>query len=148
LLFARLAVLVGGADLEAIERVTNPEGRLDVLELIAELVDQSLVQALGEAAEPRFEMLETIREFAVESWRTVERQRTSAPRTRPITWNWPKAAMRRSPPLVRSSGWTGSAARTTISGGAPPFPTTSRCGNRLADGPSAHQLLVYERQRQ
>jgi hypothetical protein len=29
-------------------------------------VDQSLVQALGEAAEPRFEMLETIREFAVE----------------------------------------------------------------------------------
>jgi predicted ATPase len=66
LLFARLAVLVGGADLEAIERVTNPEGRLDVLELIAELVDQSLVQALGEAAEPRFEMLETIREFAVE----------------------------------------------------------------------------------
>jgi tetratricopeptide (TPR) repeat protein len=29
-------------------------------------VDQSLVQAMGEAAEPRFGMLETIREFAVE----------------------------------------------------------------------------------
>jgi predicted ATPase len=65
-LFARLAVFVGSADLEAIERVTNPEGRLDILDLIAELVDQSLVQALGEAAEPRFGMLETIREFAVE----------------------------------------------------------------------------------
>ena len=66
LLFARLAVFVGSADLEAIEQVTNPEGRLDILELIAELVDQSLVQAVGEAAEPRFGMLETIREFAVE----------------------------------------------------------------------------------
>jgi predicted ATPase len=66
LLFARLAVFVGSADLEAIEQVTNPEGRLDTLDLIAELVDQSLVQALGEAAEPRFGMLETIREFAVE----------------------------------------------------------------------------------
>jgi predicted ATPase len=66
LLFARLAVFVGSADLEAIEQVTNPEGRPDMLDLIAELVDQSLVQALGEAAEPRFGLLETIREFADE----------------------------------------------------------------------------------
>ncbi len=66
LLFARLAVFVGSADLEAIEQVTNGERRLDILDLIAELVDQSLVQALAEAAEPRFGMLETIREFAVE----------------------------------------------------------------------------------
>jgi predicted ATPase len=66
LLFARLAVFVGSADLESIEQVTNPESRLDTLGLIAELVDQSLVQALGEAAEPRFGMLETIREFAGE----------------------------------------------------------------------------------
>jgi predicted ATPase len=65
-LLARLAVFAGSADLEAIERITNPEGRLDILDLIAELVDQSLVQALGEAAEPRFAMLETIREFADE----------------------------------------------------------------------------------
>jgi predicted ATPase len=61
-----LAVFAGSADLEAIEQVTNSEGRLDILELIAELVDQSLVQALGEAAEPRFGMLELIREFAGE----------------------------------------------------------------------------------
>ncbi len=66
LLFARLAVFVGSADLVAIEQVTNREGHLDTLDLIAELVDQSLVQALGEAAEPRFGMLETIREFAFE----------------------------------------------------------------------------------
>ena len=65
-LFARLAVFSGSADLGAIEQVTNSEGRLDILELIAELVDQSLVQALVEAAEPRFGMLELIREFAGE----------------------------------------------------------------------------------
>jgi tetratricopeptide (TPR) repeat protein len=66
LLFARFAVFADSADLDAIEQITNPEGRLDILDLIAELVDQSLVQAVGEAAEPRFAMLETIREFAVE----------------------------------------------------------------------------------
>jgi predicted ATPase len=52
LLFARLAVFVGSADLGAIEQVTNRGGRLDTLDIIAELVDQSLVQALAEAAEP------------------------------------------------------------------------------------------------
>jgi predicted ATPase len=66
LLFARLAVFVGGAELEAIEHVTNAEGSLDPIELIADLVDQSLVRVIGDAAEARFGMLETIREFAVE----------------------------------------------------------------------------------
>lgn len=65
-LFARLAVFVGSADLEAIEQVTNPDGRLNTLDVLADLVDESLVRAAGEAAEPRFGMLETIREFAVE----------------------------------------------------------------------------------
>ena len=65
-LFARLAVFVGGAELEAIEHVANPDGRLDTIELIADLVEQSLVRAIGDAAEARFGMLETIREFAVE----------------------------------------------------------------------------------
>jgi predicted ATPase len=65
-LFARLAVFVGSADLEAIEQVVDPDGKLNTLELLGDLVDESLVQAVGEAAEPRFGMLETIRGFAVE----------------------------------------------------------------------------------
>ena len=65
-LFARLGVFVGSADLEAIEQVTNPDGGLDPLDVLADLVDESLVRAAGDAAEPRFGMLETIREFAVE----------------------------------------------------------------------------------
>ncbi|HEX9738087.1 MAG TPA: adenylate/guanylate cyclase domain-containing protein [Candidatus Limnocylindria bacterium] len=56
-LFARMAVFVGGATLEAAEHVA--EADLDTLQ---SLVDRSLVRRTGE----RFWMLETIREFAVE----------------------------------------------------------------------------------
>ena len=66
MLLARLAVFVGSADLQAIEQVTNPDGRLATLDLLADLVDESLIRTTGEAAQPRFGMLETIREFAVE----------------------------------------------------------------------------------
>lgn len=65
-LFTRLAVFVGSADFEAIDHVANPDGRLNILELLSDLVEQSLVQAVGDAPEPRFGMFETIREFAVE----------------------------------------------------------------------------------
>jgi predicted ATPase/class 3 adenylate cyclase len=64
-LFALLSVFAGGCTLEAAEAVCNPGGTLDVLEGIASLVDKSLVRQHGEE-EPRFSMLETIREFAGE----------------------------------------------------------------------------------
>jgi predicted ATPase/class 3 adenylate cyclase len=66
-LFARLSVFVGGADLEATEGVANPDGDLgaDLLDRLASLIDRSLVrQTETEAGEPRFGMLETIREYA------------------------------------------------------------------------------------
>jgi predicted ATPase/transcriptional regulator with XRE-family HTH domain len=68
-LFRRLGVFVGGCTLGAAERVCEVTGDvgLDVLDGIASLVDQSLVQQ-GESAtgEPRFVMLETLREYALE----------------------------------------------------------------------------------
>ncbi len=75
-LFARLGVFVGGWTLEAAEAVApwnvatlEPS---NVLDGIAALVDQSLVQQIeGLDDEPRFVMLETIREYALE--RLVER---------------------------------------------------------------------------
>ena len=65
-LHPRLSVFMGGFTLEAAERVAGA-GELDVLEGIASLVDRSLLREAEEAGgEPRFSMLETIREFARE----------------------------------------------------------------------------------
>jgi predicted ATPase len=68
-LFARLGVFVGGCTLEAAEGVCNADHNLPVemLDGLAALVDKSLLkQAGGAAGEPRFTMLETIREYALE----------------------------------------------------------------------------------
>ena len=68
-LFARLAVFVGGCSLEAAEAVCGggDDPPPDVLEDLALLVDKSLLrQAEGPDGEPRFGMLETIREYAAE----------------------------------------------------------------------------------
>ena len=64
-LFARLSVFAGGCSLEAAEAICNPDGVPDVLEGLASLVDQSLLRQVGDD-EPRFSMLETIREYAAE----------------------------------------------------------------------------------
>ncbi len=67
-LLRRLAAFVGGCTLEAVDAVCVPaELDLDALDGIAALVDQSLVRR-DEAVhgEPRFLMLETIREYALE----------------------------------------------------------------------------------
>jgi predicted ATPase/DNA-binding XRE family transcriptional regulator len=67
ILFRRLAVFAGGCSLEVAEAVVNPEGTRNVFPGIAGLVDKSLLrQHEGEDGEPRFWMLETVREFAQE----------------------------------------------------------------------------------
>ena len=60
-LFARLAVFAGGCTLEAAEEVAGAE--LDTLE---SLLDKSLVRRTDSESGPRFWMLETIREYALE----------------------------------------------------------------------------------
>ncbi len=66
-LFAQLSVFVGGSGLAAAEAVCNPEDAVDVLGGLESLVDKSLLQrAPGPGEEPRFGMLETIREYAAE----------------------------------------------------------------------------------
>jgi predicted ATPase/class 3 adenylate cyclase len=67
-LLGRLSVFVGGWTVDAAERVCSPdELGVDAFDALAALVDQSLVRR-EEAAhgEPRFMMLETIREYAAE----------------------------------------------------------------------------------
>jgi predicted ATPase/serine/threonine protein kinase len=80
--FRRLSVFVSGFTLEAAEAVTNAMGDLDVevFDAVASLVDKNLVlQGETRGDEPRFRMLETIREYAAE----------------PLTTNREKAAIHR-----------------------------------------------------
>ena len=82
-LFRALAVFVGGWSLDAAERVASGEGPVasgesvtslpaphyplrDPLERLESLVDKSLVRQASLSGEPRFSMLETIREFGLE----------------------------------------------------------------------------------
>ncbi len=67
MLYAYLAVFVGGFMLEDAEAVCRSENTLDILEGIASLVNNSLLRQEETASgEPRFRMLETIREYALE----------------------------------------------------------------------------------
>jgi predicted ATPase/DNA-binding CsgD family transcriptional regulator len=68
-LFRQLGVFVGGFSLEAATAVATGIGipGENVLDSVASLVDVSLVQAInGTSAEPRYHLLETLREFAVD----------------------------------------------------------------------------------
>ena len=68
-LFRRVAAFAGGCTLEAVEAVCNTREDLgvDVLDGMASLVDKSLVQQVETpGTEPRFVMLDTVREYGVE----------------------------------------------------------------------------------
>lgn len=64
LLFRRLAVFSGGATFEAIEEVCNIGDDLDILNEIESLLDKNLIRQIEQDNDIRFEMLETIRDFA------------------------------------------------------------------------------------
>jgi predicted ATPase/class 3 adenylate cyclase len=67
ILFRRLAVFAGGCTLEAAEAVGNHDGALDAFSGVERLCEQSLLRhEAGADGEPRFTMLETIREYALE----------------------------------------------------------------------------------
>jgi predicted ATPase/DNA-binding XRE family transcriptional regulator len=80
-LFRRLAVFVGGCPLEAVEQLLDSGGRLppesNMQDLLASLVDKNLLRSesgpaqeaeggAGAEREPRYVMLETIREYGLE----------------------------------------------------------------------------------
>jgi predicted ATPase/DNA-binding CsgD family transcriptional regulator len=68
MLFRRLAVFSGGCTLEAAEAICVGDAHdVDVLEGLAALVDQQLLRQEEASGEPRFGMLETVREYAL--WR-------------------------------------------------------------------------------
>ena len=67
ILFRRLSIFAGGASLNALEALSQDGLDVDVLDGLESLVDKSLLrQEEQENGEPRFRMLETIREYALE----------------------------------------------------------------------------------
>jgi predicted ATPase/DNA-binding SARP family transcriptional activator len=79
-LLARLAAFSGDFTLEAAEQVCSSRdlARDDVLDLVAELVEKSLVQMTEVDGTARYRLLETIRQYGVE--RLAERGETEAMR--------------------------------------------------------------------
>lgn len=78
-LFRRLSVFIGGCTLEAVEAVCNTHHDLDIdpFEGLSSLIDKNLARSsdiLGD--EPRFTMLETIREYALERLRASGEERS------------------------------------------------------------------------
>lgn len=70
-LFRRLSVCVGGCTMEATEGVCDSDLQTDVLEGLAALVDKGLLrQESHPDGEPRFAMLQTIRDYALEQLAT------------------------------------------------------------------------------
>jgi predicted ATPase/class 3 adenylate cyclase len=80
--FDRLAVFAGGFALEAGEAVVSDDAvdALDVFDLLAQLVDKSLVVVDERAGVTRYRMLETIRQYAQERLEQVPDDAASARR--------------------------------------------------------------------
>ena len=71
ILFCRLSVFAGGWALEAAEQVcVMEEDKMDVLDILAHLVDKSLVIMDSSTGEARYHMLETTRQYADEKLAT------------------------------------------------------------------------------
>ncbi|HWH13611.1 MAG TPA: adenylate/guanylate cyclase domain-containing protein, partial [Miltoncostaeaceae bacterium] len=68
-LFRRLGVFAGTADLEALEEVCAPGLGADLLDVLGGLVEQSLVRRADDPARDRVRMLQVIREYALERLR-------------------------------------------------------------------------------
>jgi non-specific serine/threonine protein kinase len=86
ILWRRLAVFVDGFELEAAENVCAGAGlpAVDVLDVLAGLVDRSIVLRQGQAGRPRYRMLETIRQYGRR--RLVESGEEPELRKRHLDW--------------------------------------------------------------
>lgn len=83
-LFRRFSVFVGGATLDAIEAVCHGEHEEDVLDLVQQLVDKSLLVFEDGPCAARYRMLEIVRQYA--AGLLTSSDEASAVRDRLATW--------------------------------------------------------------
>src|SRR6478735_7875366 len=107
-----LSAFVGGAPLDAAEVVCPGPGvePRDVLRLLGELVDQSLVTLDDAATEPRYRLLETVREYGRE--RLIEERERAA--TEEAHENWVLGLAERAEAAVPGPGWRVSLTRLEL----------------------------------
>jgi predicted ATPase/class 3 adenylate cyclase len=65
-LLARLSVFAGSAGVDAVEAVCGPDLGVDVIDALSSLLDKSLLQQDEGRVEPRYRLLESVRDFAAE----------------------------------------------------------------------------------
>jgi predicted ATPase/transcriptional regulator with XRE-family HTH domain/DNA-binding CsgD family transcriptional regulator len=96
--FRRLAVFAGGCDLEAAESVCSGDavGEADVLDLLARLVDRSLLVVEQGAAATRYRLLEPVRQYAQ---RQLADSNEAAPTRQRHAWHYVVLAERAEPEL-------------------------------------------------
>jgi len=96
ILFRRLSVFAGGFTLEAAEAVCTDEGidKGEILDVLARLVDKSLVVVEAHGGEGSYRLLETIRQYALERlWEAGE-----VARLQERHWTWYTGLVARAEP--------------------------------------------------
>ena len=120
-LLRRLAVFAGGWTLEAAEAICAGDGLegVEVLDTLSQLVNKSLALPDCEAGdEARYQLLETIRQYAREKLLDVGAGTRCARGTWTTTCGWPRRPSPTCAGPTRWSGWTGWSRKSTTC--APP----------------------------
>ena len=101
-LFRRLAVFLGGFDLDAAQAVAGGGDveRYQVLDQLSLLVDKSLVVAENTSGRTRYRLLETVRQYARRNWRSPARPMPCGRVTATTTPRWPPCSTRRRAPTM------------------------------------------------
>jgi len=151
-LFARLAVFVGGWSIEAATAVCAVDDELPVemLDALQSLLDKSLITSAEGDGEPRFTMLETIREYALEQLHGGERvddvrqrhahyfhhlaQRAAAEWRGPWQLDWHRRLREEHANLLAALEWSGEHELETCAGLTAALPQWWLVSGRSAEG--------------
>ena len=117
IIFTRLGIFSGGFTLDAAEEICNPTGEIDVFSGIEALLNNSLLRQVQSVSdEPRFDMLQTIREYALEKAAEAGITADCTGRIVAITHKWRNRILARaSMALIRFCGCSAMKKNTTIS---------------------------------